>query len=176
MLKSISNFLIKAWKCLLQIEYRAYCTRHSAAHMGKASVTLIEGFDAGTSQSKPADVAEKSRGNGTLVGIKPLEVKAEDLKTEQTPLSSSVLGPHIVDDVHISAGQPQIDSVNLDNGGQNDAVTPVQEFERGEGEGSKVSGLNEGLDPLLPTHREQQASCTLIFCLFCFAHIISRLR
>lgn len=179
MMKSISNFLIKALKCILQIEYRAYCTRHSAAHMGKASVTLNEGFDAGTSQSKPTDVAEKSRGNGTLAGIKPLEDKVEVLSTEQTPLSSSVVRPDFVDDVHISAEQPQIDSGNLDHGSQINVVTPVHsalESERGEGEGSKVSGLNEGLDPLQSTRKEQQASCTTNLLCICVHHIQVKLN
>lgn len=169
----ILNFLIKALKCILQIEYRAYCTKHSAAHMGKTSVTLNEGFDAGTSESKPTDFAEKSRDNGTLAGIKPRDDTAEVSKTEQTPPSSTV------HDVRVSAEQPQMDSANLKNGSRITVVTPVQlalEYERDQGEGSKVSGSNEGLDPPQPTDREQQASCATDLLSYCIHRFQAKLN
>lgn len=123
-----------------------------------------EGLDAGASLLKSTDVAEKPKGNGTLVGIKASEGEVDVLMTEQMLHSSSV--GRFVDDVHVSAGQPQIDSSNLDNGQNNVVNSPhaALESERGECEGSKVEAQMKGrtlCSQHLKSNRRVSAICSL---------------
>lgn len=150
-------------KCCLQIEYRAYCSRHSAAHMGKTSVALNEGVDTGASQLKPTDRAEEFSDTGAPTDTGPTESKSHItniLSKEKTPPSASVLCLQFVDDVEVSAGQPQRVSSNPDDASQVNILSPLY-----------LSGPSgEGLDHLQLAHGKQQASCTssLLFCSICY--------
>jgi hypothetical protein len=127
--------------------------------MGKTSVALNEGVDTGASQLKPTDRAKKFSDIGAPTGTGATESKTHITNissNEQTPPSASVLGLQFVDDVKVSAGQPQLGSSNLDDVSKINILSPLYP--------SGSSG--EGLDHLQLAHRKQQASCTsaLLFC------------
>ncbi|KAG0604949.1 hypothetical protein M758_9G021400 [Ceratodon purpureus] len=129
------------------IEYRAYCSRHSAAHMGKISVALNEGVDTGASQLKPTDHAEEFGDVGAPTGTRLTENKTSVTNIsskEQTLPSASVLCPQFVDDAKVSAGQPQRGSSNPDDASQ--ILSPLYP--------SGPSG--EGSDHLQLAHGQQQ--------------------
>lgn len=155
------NLLNKALKCCLQIEYRAYCSKHSAAHMGKASVIPNEDVDAGTSQLKLTDAADNATDVDARTSNEPSDEKSHltDIMNKEKISPESGTNPYFVDDA-----QHEMDFSNLD-GSQNNVSNsgnPVVEFEKFEDHGSKFRDpTEERFEQMQPADRVQQASYTI---------------
>ncbi|XP_024388731.1 uncharacterized protein [Physcomitrium patens] len=109
------------------IEYRSYCSKHSAAHMGKASVIPNEDVDAGTSQLKLTDAAD----NATDV----------DARTSNEPSDEK---SHLTDIMNKEKISPE-------------SGNPVVEFEKFEDHGSKFRDpTEERFEQMQPSDRVQQ--------------------
>lgn len=68
------------------IRYGAYCSKHLAAHMGKASVILNDDVDAGTSHLQPTNAMENATNADSVTNTGSLDVKSKSANLDFTDL------------------------------------------------------------------------------------------